>query len=319
MKEWDYEKNSIDPKNMTQGKGLKVHWKCKFGHEWKATIAARVRGTSCPFCKNKYSDMEIRVFSEIKAIYLDSIWHYKEGRKELDVFIPSIKIGIEIDGGYWHKNRIKNDKNKNIYFKNKGIEVLRIREFPLDKINNWDIKCNNFTHHKEIINKICYVLKTIDCKNNKLEKYMKENFFWNEKEYLKYRSSHLGCSTPLSETHPELIKEWNDQKNNAINPNNITYGSGRKVWWKCKKGHEWETSVKTRCSGSKCPYCSGKKVSKENNLLKRFPEIKTFWDYNKNDSTPESYLPFSHAIVWLKEEKTSKKTRIADFVRRFDV
>ena len=33
-----------------------------------------------------------------------------------------------------------------------------------------------------------------------------------------------------------------------------------KVWWKGACGHEWETSVKARSNGEKCPICSGARV-----------------------------------------------------------
>ncbi|WP_349126611.1 zinc-ribbon domain-containing protein, partial [Dorea longicatena] len=32
-----------------------------------------------------------------------------------------------------------------------------------------------------------------------------------------------------------------------------TFGSNKKVWWKGTCGHEWQTSVKARSNGEKCP------------------------------------------------------------------
>ena len=60
----------------------------------------------------------------------------------------------------------------------------------------------------------------------------------------------------LATTNPELAKEWNYEKNGDLTPTEIMSGSGRKVWWKCSKGHEWQTYVKSRKRGSQCPYCS---------------------------------------------------------------
>ena len=41
----------------------------------------------------------------------------------------------------------------------------------------------------------------------------------------------------------------------------LSIGSGRRVKWKCSKGHEWESELKSRirCK-SKCPYCAGKRI-----------------------------------------------------------
>ena len=63
----------------------------------------------------------------------------------------------------------------------------------------------------------------------------------------------------LSEVHPELITEWSE-KNLPLTPDDITFGSNKKVWWKGTCGHEWQTSVKARSNGEKCPICSGARV-----------------------------------------------------------
>ena len=63
----------------------------------------------------------------------------------------------------------------------------------------------------------------------------------------------------LAEVHPELASEWSE-KNLTLTPDNITFGSNKKVWWKGACGHEWQTSVKARSSGEKCPICSGDRV-----------------------------------------------------------
>ncbi|MBQ7548579.1 MAG: zinc-ribbon domain-containing protein, partial [Clostridia bacterium] len=54
---------------------------------------------------------------------------------------------------------------------------------------------------------------------------------------------------------PELAKEWSE-RNLPLLPSQVTAHVNRKVWWKCSKGHEWNTLISTRSYGSKCPYCS---------------------------------------------------------------
>ena len=39
----------------------------------------------------------------------------------------------------------------------------------------------------------------------------------------------------LAEVHPELITEWTE-KNLPLTPDDITFGSNKKVWWKEDKG-----------------------------------------------------------------------------------
>lgn len=61
--------------------------------------------------------------------------------------------------------------------------------------------------------------------------------------------------------NPALMAEWNWEKNNELGlaPNSLTCGSGKKVWWKCAKGHEWQATISSRNRGTGCPYCSGHK------------------------------------------------------------
>ena len=59
--------------------------------------------------------------------------------------------------------------------------------------------------------------------------------------------------------HPELVCEWSE-RNLPLTPDRITYGSNKIVWWKADCGHEWQTSVKSRSAGEKCPICSGARV-----------------------------------------------------------
>ena len=63
-------------------------------------------------------------------------------------------------------------------------------------------------------------------------------------------------SNSLAAVHPELVAEWSE-KNLPLTPDSITFGSNKKVWWKGACGHEWQTSVKARSNGEKCPICSG--------------------------------------------------------------
>ena len=56
----------------------------------------------------------------------------------------------------------------------------------------------------------------------------------------------------LAEVHPELVSEWSE-KNLTLTPDDITFGSNKKVCWRGACGHEWQASVKARSNGEKCP------------------------------------------------------------------
>lgn len=60
----------------------------------------------------------------------------------------------------------------------------------------------------------------------------------------------------LATTHPQLTSEWNTDKNKKLTPFNVSFGSNIKVWWKCRKGHEWQASITSRTSAHcGCPVC----------------------------------------------------------------
>ena len=76
---------------------------------------------------------------------------------------------------------------------------------------------------------------------------------------LSTRRLRFGYEQQFSRSTPELITEWSE-KNLPLTPDDITFGSNKKVWWKGTCGHEWQTSVKARSNGEKCPICSGARV-----------------------------------------------------------
>jgi hypothetical protein len=97
---------------------------------------------------------------------------------------------------------------------------------------------------------------------------------------------------------PELVAEWHPVKNGNKKPDDFTYGSGKKIWWQCAKGHEWQTTIDTRNRGKGCPYCSGNLPSPDYNLESCNPEIAAQWHQTKNAKTPADYTPKSNVKVW---------------------
>ena len=106
-------------------------------------------------------------------------------------------------------------------------------------------------------------------------------------------------SNSLAAVHPELIAEWSE-KNLPLTPDSITFGSNKKVWWKGACGHEWETSVKARSNGEKCPICSGARVvTGINDLSTLKPELASEWS-DKNEKKPTEVMAFANSKAWWK-------------------
>ncbi len=61
--------------------------------------------------------------------------------------------------------------------------------------------------------------------------------------------------------YPDIAKEWHPTKNGDLLPSEISKKNGRKVWWLCKYGHEWQATPHDRADGTGCPYCSRRRLT----------------------------------------------------------
>jgi len=74
----------------------------------------------------------------------------------------------------------------------------------------------------------------------------------------------------LASKFPELLEQWDGEKNIGLNPSDFTPRTNKKVWWRCAKGHSWQTSVINRTKvKTGCPECW--KVSPRSPLRKYTP------------------------------------------------
>lgn len=106
----------------------------------------------------------------------------------------------------------------------------------------------------------------------------------------------------LVNRYPEIAAEFDIEKN-EISVDKISYGSGKKVWWKCQKcGMSWQAAVYNRTLNKQgCPYCTPKnpKPSIANCVATMLPHLLQFWDYEKNgEVTPYNTCYQSHKKVW---------------------
>lgn len=105
----------------------------------------------------------------------------------------------------------------------------------------------------------------------------------------------------LATTHPELLQDWDYQKN-TLKPSEVTARSNRKVWWKCTKGHSYKAATAHKTEGRGCPYCSNKKVLVGyNDLATTHPALANEWHPTKNGSLkPTDIVAGSARKIWWK-------------------
>jgi len=99
--------------------------------------------------------------------------------------------------------------------------------------------------------------------------------------------------------YPDIARQWHPTRNGDLKPSDVTPRSHRKVWWLCERGHEWKTTVIGRKPGSKCPKCSGREASEENNLQVSNRDLAMEWHPTKNGTLrPSEVTPHTGRKVW---------------------
>lgn len=297
FEEWDPNKNTIAPSELSFGSHKKAWWKCKNGHEYEARIDHRVNGSGCPYCTRSTSIPEIRILAELASIFSVTS-RFKIRKTEIDIYISKYKIGIEFDGSFWHKDKQNKDIEKNKKLEKELNLFLRIRVIPLEKISDNDIRVESDEITKELINEICLKFEkflTSEDKNKVFEYINKESFVNEElfRKYLSYFPSPFPENS-LKEKFPKISEEWHPIKNFPLLPENFSFGAGKTVWWQCKSGHEWESSINSRTnrSGYGCPSC-------KSNLVELYPEISKEWNYSKNTALNLEDMKFGSDLkVW---------------------
>ena len=118
-----------------------------------------------------------------------------------------------------------------------------------------------------------------------------------------YCAGKMVClQTSIFTTHPDVVKEWDYQKNKKIDPKTISYGSDEKVWWKCNKGHSYKYSIHKQVekkTSPRCPICC-ERTPKQRSLAIKRPDLLKRWDHEKNQLSPENIAYGSNKKFWWK-------------------
>ena len=114
--------------------------------------------------------------------------------------------------------------------------------------------------------------------------------------------------------HPELITEWDYERNGDLRPEGFLSGSEQKIWWKCKKGHSWQTTIMQRSRHYNCPYCGNRKLlTGYNDLAAVHPELLKEWDDQNNTVSPDQVMAGSYRKVsWVCHKGHHWQARIAN-------
>lgn len=233
--------------------------------------------------------------------------------KEVDIFLPDYNIAIEYDGLRWHQggNKRNKDIEKTQSLIGAGVLLIRVREnsekdYIIDENGEYII---NF-----IANGGRYITSDFEWAITELFKYINTITGIDEMpvvdmsaEEFNVRAHYMNVlkENSVASVFPELIKEWDVEKNEGVTPDSFSARNNKKVWWKCSEGHSWLASINTRGERKLgCPYCAGQRVLYGENDFETWckenrPALLAEWDYDNNEVKP-SEIPktYKEKVAW---------------------
>ncbi len=128
----------------------------------------------------------------------------------------------------------------------------------------------------------------------------------------------------LSEKDPSIAQQWHPTKNGELHPKDLSYGSGKTVWWRCENdpSHEWQAKIcarTKRINPTGCPYCKGNRlIADQNSLAAKSPLIAKEWhpELNKHLTPSEVRNGSAQKVLWLCPAGHSYQAQIGNRTKR---
>jgi hypothetical protein len=81
-------------------------------------------------CNKNPSKPQVKLFEQVKLLYPSAILNYPYKNYSIDIAIPELKIAIEYDEPYWHKDKEEADKKRQIEIEKGGWKFIRYSKLP---------------------------------------------------------------------------------------------------------------------------------------------------------------------------------------------
>ena len=257
--EWS-PRNPMPAEAVGIGSHKKAVWKGKCGHEWEAVIRSRVAGAGCPYCSHNrvlagFNDLDFlfpKVAQEwstanlpllpwqVAAYANTKVWWICEKGHEWEALISTRSYGSQCP-----------------YCS--GIKVLPGYN---------DLA----TTHPQLVKE--WSSRNDELLPDSVNQRSTENVWWHcnacGNEYravIKSRVQGVGCPVcaersvmpgynDLAATDPELLLEWDYEKNADVQPFAVSRNSMRPVWWRGRCGHRWKDKIYNRAvENTGCIFC----------------------------------------------------------------
>lgn len=309
LDEWDKEKNaSFTPDNVTRGSSRKMWWKCEKGHSYLTEIRLKTQGCKCPYCTNR---MVIAEENSLAATNPELAAQWDLARN--GDLKPTQVVGGSSKKVWWRCGQGHSwcagiasralggagcpvCAGKAVMSGDNDLQTA----FP-EIAAQWDIKKNGGLHPDQV---------TPSSNRKVWWQCEKGHSYWMQIASRVQR--HSGCPycagvkvlpgfNDLASHNPDIAAQCHPSKNGSLTPEQVTYGSTKRVWWLCPRGHEWKSVITARTyMGSGCPVCSNRVIQTGyNDLQTLYPALAAEWDTEKNAPlTPDQIIRSSGKKVW---------------------
>lgn len=311
-KEWHFEKNKLSPEEVFVNSNKEAWWKCIRGHSWKAKINNRNNGKGCSECsKGTHTSIpELIVYHYIHQLFKDAVNGYKYKGKEIDIYIPSLNVGIEYDGEYYHKtiDKYTRDRAKTEFLVSKGVHLIRIRESKCYPMENDICEVFSFIHtcdYRYLKPALCEVLNQL-CDSVSIKNTTVLDF-----EPIKYDIIKTISRVPYEESFAAFFDKnseridsiWDQERNDPLTPEMFRPYSDQYVYWICKKNpkHKRYAPIKSISRFYGCDWCVKKhRYTTEEWIDEAIEKHGKDYDYSKvdylNAKTPIDIICPKHGI-----------------------
>ena len=269
--EWSTKNLPLKPTMVSVGSHKKVIWVDKLGHEWTASVKSRVQGSGCPYCSH---NLVLAGFNDLASRFpeIASEW------SERNLPLTPDKVTAFKNTRVWWKCHLGHEWYTLISTRSGGSQCPYCSGIKL-LIGFNDLATKYPTLAKEWSERNLPL--TPDMVNEKSTK----NVWWKcrtcgyeWKSVVRARAKGSLCPVcadrtvlagynDLATTDPELLDEWDYEKNTGTLPTAVSRNSMKIVWWKCSSSHSWRAKITDRTIEQKgCYLC-------EREFQSAFPQL----------------------------------------------
>lgn len=314
LAEWDMDENTrlgLDPAKTLYGSNKKAWWRCTKGHKWMAVISSRAMlGTGCPYCSGHKI---LSGYNDLITLnpFLAKEWDYDRNEMNPIEISPNSH-----EKAWWKCSTCGNKWQAQIKSRNIGAGCPECgkKKLGVSQRRNRLIERGSLAQNNPKLAIEWHPTKNGDLTPNDVLTGSNEKVWWLGKcghewqAVISSRSVGNGCPIcgfkqsaktriqqkvasggSLAEKNSQLAAEWHPTKNGGLSPNDVLYGSDQKIWWQCRKGHEWQAVISSRVSGVGCPICKAEQHSS-------FPEQAILYYCNKVTRAENRYIGLGKEI-----------------------